>query len=135
MTWTRPPSGWYVTQHSVAIVQPPPNHAQFSMSHAPVDYRVTDGVAWITLDRPAALNALDMPLTAALADAAETAAADPDATVVVVRGAGRAFCSGMDRTALAAEEWIARRSVRVPSGRPSPARGCARSIAWRTCRR
>jgi len=72
------------------------------MTIAPVTYRVADGVAWITLDRPAVLNALDMPLTAALADATEAAAADPDVTLVVVRGAGRAFCSGMDRTALAA---------------------------------
>jgi len=72
------------------------------MTTAPVTYRVADGVAWITLDRPAVLNALDMPLAAALADAAEAAAADPDVTLVIVRGAGRAFCSGMDRTALAA---------------------------------
>ena len=71
------------------------------MSGAPVAYRVADGVAWITLDRPALLNALDMELTAALADAAEAAAGDPDVTLTVVRGAGRAFCSGMDRTALA----------------------------------
>jgi enoyl-CoA hydratase/carnithine racemase len=72
------------------------------MTPAPVSYHATDGVAWITLERPAVLNALDLPLTAALADAAERAAADPDVTLVVVRGAGRAFCSGMDRTALAA---------------------------------
>ena len=72
------------------------------MSGAPVAYRVADGVASITLDRPAVLNALDTPLIAALAEAAEAAAADRDVTLVVVRGAGRAFCSGMDRTALAA---------------------------------
>jgi enoyl-CoA hydratase/carnithine racemase len=71
------------------------------MTSAPVAYRVADGVAWITLDRPDVLNALDTPLTVAFADAAEAAAADPDVTLVVVRGAGRAFCSGMDRTALA----------------------------------
>ena len=71
------------------------------MSQPPVTYRVVDGVASITLDRPAVLNALDTPLTAALADAAEAAAADRDVTLVIVRGAGRAFCSGMDRTALA----------------------------------
>jgi enoyl-CoA hydratase/carnithine racemase len=67
-----------------------------------VTYDAKDGVAWITLDRPAVLNALDTPLAATLADHAERAAADPAVTVVVVRGAGRAFCSGMDRTALAA---------------------------------
>jgi enoyl-CoA hydratase/carnithine racemase len=72
------------------------------MSAAPVGYVVADGVAWITLDRPRVLNALDTELAAALADHAEAAAADPDVTLVIVRGAGRAFCSGMDRTALAA---------------------------------
>jgi enoyl-CoA hydratase/carnithine racemase len=66
-----------------------------------VTYAVKDGVAWITLNRPAVLNALDTDLSATLADHAETAAADPDVTLVVVRGAGRAFSSGMDRTALA----------------------------------
>jgi enoyl-CoA hydratase/carnithine racemase len=72
------------------------------MTHAPVTYRAAGGVAWITLDRPAMLNALDTELAATLADHAETAAADPQVGAVVVRGAGRAFCSGMDRTALAA---------------------------------
>jgi len=71
------------------------------MTALPVSYRATDGVAWITLDRPAVLNALDTPLVAALAERVDTAAADPDVTLVVVRGAGAAFCSGMDRTALA----------------------------------
>ncbi len=72
------------------------------MPEASIRYEVTRGVATITLNRPAVLNALDLPLTAALADAAETAAADPAVWVVVVRGAGRAFSSGMDRKALSA---------------------------------
>src|SRR4030095_6450932 len=48
------------------------------------------------------LNALHTELAAQLADHAEAAAADPDVWVVVVRGRGRAFCSGMDRKALSA---------------------------------
>jgi enoyl-CoA hydratase/carnithine racemase len=72
------------------------------MTASPVTYEARDGVGWITLNRPAVLNALSTELAAALADHAETAAADPRARQVVVRGAGRAFCSGMDRTALAA---------------------------------
>jgi enoyl-CoA hydratase/carnithine racemase len=72
------------------------------MTASPVTYEARDGVGWITLNRPAVLNALSTELAAALADLAETAAADPRARQVVVRGTGRAFCSGMDRTALAA---------------------------------
>lgn len=72
------------------------------MNDTPVSYEARDGVAWITLDRPDVLNALDGALAATLADRAEAAAGDPDVTIVIVRGAGRAFCSGMDRTALAA---------------------------------
>lgn len=68
---------------------------------AAATYTVRDGVAWITLNRPQVLNALNLDLAATLADHAETAAEDPGVIAVVVRGAGRAFCSGMDRTALA----------------------------------
>jgi len=68
---------------------------------APVIYEARDGVSWITLNRPAVLNALDRALAAALAECVERAAEDAATFVVVVRGAGRAFCSGMDRTALA----------------------------------
>ena len=67
----------------------------------PVTYVVRDGVAWITLNRPEVLNALNLDLAAALAERAEEAAEDSSVVAVVVRGAGRAFCSGMDRTALA----------------------------------
>src|SRR5881296_4050672 len=71
------------------------------MNDAAVTRVVEEGVAWITLNRPAVLNALNTDLAAALADHAAAAAADPTVTLVVVRGAGRAFSSGMDRRALA----------------------------------
>jgi len=67
-------------------------------------YEIKDGVGTITLNRPAVLNALNMDLALELADAAERAAKDPEVWVVVVKGAGRAFSSGMDRTALARNE-------------------------------
>ena len=72
------------------------------MAEPGVTYAVADGVGTITLNRPQVLNALDTSVAAALADAAAAAAADPAVWVVVVRGAGRAFCSGMDRKALSA---------------------------------
>ncbi|MDQ3806268.1 MAG: enoyl-CoA hydratase family protein [Acidobacteriota bacterium] len=59
-------------------------------------YEVRGGVAWVTLNRPERLNALTFEvyreLTAAFA-AWQTAG---EVRVVVVRGAGRAFCSGGD---------------------------------------
>ena len=72
------------------------------MPDAPVSYATRDGIASITLDRPSVLNALNTELVATLAEHVERAAVDPAITLVIVRGAGRAFCSGMDRTALAA---------------------------------
>ena len=50
----------------------------------------------ITLNRPRALNALNGPLMAALMDAFDAAAGDDDVRVVILRGAGRAFCAGYD---------------------------------------
>jgi enoyl-CoA hydratase len=50
----------------------------------------------LTLNRPASLNALSGELMAALEDAFEAAADDDEVTVVILRGAGRAFCAGYD---------------------------------------
>src|SRR5262249_60215825 len=52
--------------------------------------------------RAAVRNAVEHGVTAQLAGHGGGAAADPEVWVVVVRGKGRAFCSGMDRKALAA---------------------------------
>jgi len=65
-------------------------------------YEVRDGVATLTLNRPDVLNALHHNMVTELADHAEAAARDPGVWVVVVRGNGRAFSSGMDRKALSA---------------------------------
>jgi enoyl-CoA hydratase/carnithine racemase len=72
------------------------------MADRSVLYHVKERVGTITLNRPDVLNALHTELAAELADAAEEAARDPNVWVVVVRGAGRAFSSGIDRTALSA---------------------------------
>ena len=56
-----------------------------------------DGIAVLTLNRPAKLNSLDPELVCRLADAWDQIAADPTVRVVVVTGAGdRAFCTGAD---------------------------------------
>lgn len=55
-----------------------------------------DGVAWLTLNRPAARNALSAPLMAALHGALDAVDADRAVRVVVIAGAGPAFCAGHD---------------------------------------
>ena len=52
----------------------------------------------LVLDRPDKLNALDRSLIAALTAAIDAAQADPRVRVIVIEGAGRAFCSGYDLT-------------------------------------
>jgi enoyl-CoA hydratase/carnithine racemase len=72
------------------------------MAEPSVLYEARDGIATITLNRPDVLNAIHHDLVALMAERVEAAAADKDVWVVVVRGRGRAFCSGMDRKALSA---------------------------------
>src|SRR5262249_50875838 len=54
-------------------------------------------VAWITIDRPEKLNALNRETVAAIGEAARTALSDPDVGVLVITGAGeKAFVAGAD---------------------------------------
>ena len=55
-----------------------------------------DGIAWLTLNRPEARNALSLALMQALTDELGMLAEDPAAKVVVIAGAGPAFCAGHD---------------------------------------
>lgn len=61
-----------------------------------VQLDVAERVATLTLNRPAALNALSDAMLAALDAALGAAEADPAVKVAVIRGAGRAFCAGHD---------------------------------------
>jgi E-phenylitaconyl-CoA hydratase len=63
----------------------------------PVRFDVDDHVAWITLDRPEALNAIDPESHAALVDAWARYRDDANLRVAVLTGAGnKAFCAGVD---------------------------------------
>ena len=55
-----------------------------------------DGVLWVTLNRPERLNALDNDLIGRLRTLFRDLYRRRDVRVVVLRGAGRAFCSGLD---------------------------------------
>jgi 2-(1,2-epoxy-1,2-dihydrophenyl)acetyl-CoA isomerase len=62
----------------------------------PVLLDLADGVATITLNRPDAMNSLDVATKEALLDALRSVAHDPAARCVVLTGSGRAFCVGQD---------------------------------------
>ena len=53
-------------------------------------------VDWVTLNRPDRLNALDDTLVGELSDYFGGLATDRDCRIVVVKGAGRAYCAGLD---------------------------------------
>ncbi|CAB4863256.1 unannotated protein [freshwater metagenome] len=62
----------------------------------PVQIAVADGVAVITLNRPEKRNAVNGEMIAALCGAYAACDADNDVRVVVLTGAGSAFCAGAD---------------------------------------
>jgi enoyl-CoA hydratase len=59
-------------------------------------YQVKGSAAWITLNRPQAMNSLTPTLVKELGEALDRANADDAVRVLVVTGAGRAFCAGAD---------------------------------------
>lgn len=66
------------------------------MSEAVALYRIEGPAAVITFNRPDKRNAISRELIAAVGDAVRRSAADAAARVVILTGAGNAFCAGMD---------------------------------------
>jgi enoyl-CoA hydratase len=73
------------------------------MPSVAVHTEIAGPVATITLNRPEVLNAMNLAWTEGLLAAAQAAGTDPDVHVVVIQGAGRAFCAGLDLDMLARE--------------------------------
>ena len=68
-----------------------------------VRYELDDGVAWLTIDRPEARNALSAAVRAGLWDGFRRFVEDPDAQVLVLTATGdKAFCAGGDLKEMAA---------------------------------
>ena len=66
------------------------------MTYTTIDYTVTDRVLVLTLNRPDRLNAFTVAMADELEHAFHRASADDSVGAIVVTGAGRAFCAGMD---------------------------------------
>lgn len=66
------------------------------MDYQSIRYEVADRIATITLNRPERLNAIDERMPGEIRAAVESADRDPDVHVVILTGAGRAFCAGYD---------------------------------------
>ena len=59
-------------------------------------YETRGPSAWITLNRPEKLNSMTYALVDQLEAALDRAEADDEVRIVVLRGAGRAFCAGYE---------------------------------------
>ncbi len=66
------------------------------MSYETILYEVAEQTATITLNRPQRLNTIVPPMPDELRDAVERATGEDAVKVIVLRGAGRAFCAGFD---------------------------------------
>ena len=66
------------------------------MSYNTLDWQIDQRVLTLTLNRPAQLNAFTVEMANELIDAYNRASEDDAVGAVVVTGAGRAFCAGMD---------------------------------------
>ncbi|GAB2888417.1 crotonase/enoyl-CoA hydratase family protein [Nocardioides pacificus] len=77
------------------------------ISLSDISLAVSDGIATILLNRPASLNAFTDRMEVEMLAALDACDRDDDVRAVVITGAGRAFCAGMDLSAGAAafDEW------------------------------
>jgi enoyl-CoA hydratase/carnithine racemase len=64
--------------------------------YADLLYEVSDHIATITLNRPDRMNAISGPMLESFSRALRDADADSDVRVIVLTGAGRGFCAGLD---------------------------------------
>ena len=67
-----------------------------TLTYETLDYQIQDRVLTVTLNRPDKLNAFTVTMANELVDAFQRASKDDAVGAVIVTGAGKAFCAGMD---------------------------------------
>ena len=90
----------------------------------------TDGIATLTLNRPQAMNALSRALRAEIVRAFAALRGDASVGVVILTGAGRAFCAGLDLKELGGERGASEETESVLAGGDVVAAvsGCAQPV-------
>lgn len=69
-----------------------------------IEYSVADNICTITLNRPDRFNAFNEDMSREFMEALKTAEKDPQVRVIVLTGAGKAFCSGQDLKDIAGQK-------------------------------
>lgn len=69
------------------------------MKYKTIQYEVNENILTLTLNRPDNMNAFTVEMSQELIDAFTKASEDDEISAIVVTGAGKAFCAGMDLTA------------------------------------
>ncbi len=69
------------------------------MSYNSIKYEIEDHILTLTLNRPEQMNAFTVEMASELIEAFNRASDDDEVRVIVVTGAGKAFCAGMDLSA------------------------------------
>ncbi len=81
-----------------------------------LDIAFDNHIARVTLNRPEKYNALDLPMFRALDEAARTLAVRKDVRAIVLTGAGRGFCAGIDVKAFMHQPDLARQLIEKAEG-------------------
>ena len=97
------------------------------MTYQHILYEVSDKIATITLNRPDRMNAWTATMERDVRHAMEAAAGDDNVRVIVLTGAGRAFCAGADMEALQAID-----PSEIRRGENTPSFDMNRRADWQT---
>jgi len=87
-----------------------------SMSEPVLLVEKSEGIATVTLNRPRVMNALSIELRDSLRQAFADLSKDAETEVVIITGAGRAFCAGLDLKELSAKGIGVDDSTAIPTG-------------------
>ncbi len=99
------------------------------MEYRTLDFNCQDNVGWLKLNRPDRLNAISIEMVRELRHFFTTLDERPEARVVVISGAGRAFCAGFDVKDLTGLVGKGSDEVKGPSGLATNGHMLQRNIA------